>query len=202
MHSFQLTLGSRELQRAQIDSCINYINRHPKYAYATIVLIVENAPGSRGAEIYSLVRDYTHCVVMNEYGRQRQHGVPKDAPITKSMGIKTRMLLECHGIGFAEDMGTYPCANAVEYKNNIKKLQLQLVSELQAFWIDALGRWSGKTGGKNDDVAISLMIPYYWALVFLESTHYAADRQKFPGSRIVPRPVHQRSAPRVVDAPR
>lgn len=159
-----------------IDSAVNYLRKHMKYASSTIVIICENAPGSRGAEMYHLARDRKDCVVMNEYGTQRQYGVQKDFTKTQSMGLKTRNLLESDGLSFATDMGTFPCANAAEYAMNVRRLKLSLIDQLTAFSIDEKGRWTGKIAGKNDDIAVSVMMTYYWSEVFIKSSNYADVR--------------------------
>jgi len=164
------------LQDQHLTACITYLRQ--RYT-AALIFVVENLPGSRGGELAHQTRDVSNSITMREYGQDKRPGVPKDRVKTQTMGVRTRRLLQMRSIHFSSDMGTYPCDSAVENARAVAEIQHQICDQLLAFEIDEHGRWTGKNGATGrDDVAVALMMCYYWAETFMESSQYEEFRIK------------------------
>lgn len=163
-------MGSRELQREHLDSCINFLRQHPMYRYAHLVFICENLPGSRGGELAHLVKELYNHTVMAEYGADNRPGVNKTHSSTQNMTLRMQSALLENAIAFAENLGTFTGVPPEAAKDN-------LLQQMLAFRYDEiLKKYTGKGEGNRDDLMVAAMMPLYWKDVFTDSSHYAEAR--------------------------
>lgn len=180
MDAFRLELGSREIQEAHVMACVNFLRTTLPYTGAGLVYVVENLPGSRGGELAYQLRNVTGCITMSEYGHDKRPGVPKTPVTTQNMGVRTRNLLNSNSIHIARNMGTFPGATPDESAAAARDVQKKLIDQLLAFEIDDHGRWTGKNGPSGrDDLAVALMMTYYWYETFCQSAAYQGFRATY-----------------------
>jgi len=138
------------------------------YGNVDIVFAAEYAPARTPAALEHAVKTIPGVYTMREVKVDGQHhsGVPKTQENTRDMIKMTSTLLDSDMIRFSQDYMT------VEDEAGRKcKIISMLMEQLQNFQWKAdtsgdHGKFTGKVGGKNDDLAVSLFMLVYWSTMF------------------------------------
>ena len=154
-------------------------SRHPAFSRIPIVIACESAPKAMCETIAEYVQqmnnagNFQNVHLMTETPENRP-GVLKTETNTQDMVRYTRQLLENNQVFFADTFGTSLLGQSEE---DAKK---HLLSQLTNFKIrfeetnrpDGVrkARMDGKTGGRNDDLAVAYIMNVYWYFMFMMST--------------------------------
>lgn len=164
---------SHPLQMALIHKHINRLRDNPLYRSSRIVVIVENNLGMQGSTVEAMVHGLRDVEVFYENTENARPGILKTQHNTHQYQIVVEDLLMKDFICF--DSGVF--TNSVNYKNDVSKAMIELRSQMLRYhWevkkaSDVHGKDSvtltGKMGGKQDDLYITLAMLAYWVLVYM-----------------------------------
>jgi hypothetical protein len=101
----------------------------------------------------------------------RGYGTPLDHEIKRSMLVATNALLST-GAGQRQGLLDIPddclagMSNYAIPQPNLATVKSMLYDQFRNFKILPTGKFSGKEGGKNDDLVIAFMMTVYWSQFF------------------------------------
>ena len=180
-----LNKGGTVEQNKIVKSVISEIRRKPLYQNVPIVMIIEAAPASEGTNVATHVQHISRIKVMNEADGGRKYGVPKTNLNTVQQHILFEAMMVSKRLRIAEDLivinnDSRPMINGIEWQNEKKFMLEKLKAQLGAFrfvetqknfaeGVKPTYRLTGKVGGQNDDLAVSVVMIPYWKDRFWEA---------------------------------
>lgn len=107
-------------------------------------------------------------------------GVPKTDSTTAKMVVSIGIAMDTKIIGIAADCVSVASESAIS-RRSLDEDMLVLERQLAAYRLVG-NKYTGKTGGKNDDLLVAFMMAFYWSIVFChdEKRQYAEFMMLFP----------------------
>jgi hypothetical protein len=173
-----------------IDKFLDAIKTHPRmdrHAPTPIVVAIESCDGHvmhiEPMVLNSAMRLGLNVKVMTETHNEMDgitKGVPKTDKTTSRMVISIGIALDTKIIGIPADCVSVSSDFAIARRSMDEDL-LTLERQFAAYTL--IGKkYTGKSGGKNDDLLITFMMSFYWSIVFChdEKRQYAEFMMMFP----------------------
>lgn len=172
MDAAVLDLGTEEEEKERLRNAVRLIRLDALLKNVPIVFIPENDPGSSTSHAPEALAIFNDITSMHEC-TGRMPGVPKTDSITYYMHSKLYSILLEGCIYFYENM------QSLSY--TVEEMQEKLYSQMGAYVWDVKEvrhnldkvrvKLTGKRGGAQDDLLVTILMIPYWRLLFLESEY-------------------------------
>lgn len=170
--------GTEEEEKMRLINAIKILRQNDLFINVPIVYIPENDPGTSRSHSASYLHGIPDVIVMQECSG-RKYGVPKTDIITFDMHTMLYNILFDNRIYF------YDRVKSLCFEP--KEMCKEVIDQCKAFVWDVKpprgdygktrAKLTGKRGGKQDDLLVTLMMIPFWRRVFLESDFH--NYQKF-----------------------
>jgi len=179
----ELVHGDDKIVDDLIEKVLSKVAMHPRVIHGSpIIVAIEGCAADAmylGPRFMGIARalGIPICVMRETRGGpsgEQGFGVPKNAMITQGLVLVTSAIMSRGLLVIPSDFISVSSSYAIPPKTPMEQL-VKLREQTMAFRADEEGKFSGKHGGQNDDLIITLLMALYWSQIFCRSSYQEYD---------------------------
>lgn len=181
---FDLPGGDPAKERARVQAPVNVL-RSVFGSEVPVVFIPEAAPGNAGATLANHLVHYPAVLTLCEANKSTGAlGVP--ATDREQQTWQATTMFASNAVHYWERLQSYPGTTAVAIEAMQTEFETQAMNWEKVIKCDESNplapmkwKWTGKSGGKNDDAFVTILMIIYWGVLFFSDPFYAGWRETY-----------------------